>query len=61
LLKDIGAHQVNSGFGGGAGEQQYASFLVEAQARAIVDGKGIGISDIIVNAYKGKDERHAHG
>lgn len=34
-------------FGGGIGEEQFASFLREAQARAVVQAGGVGLAERI--------------
>jgi flagellar protein FlgJ len=42
-------------FGGGAGETQFASFLVREQARAMLAAGGIGLAETIFEALKEKD------
>lgn len=42
-------------FGGGAGEAQFASFLVREQARAMVRAGGIGLAETIFDALKEKE------
>ncbi len=37
------------GFGGGAGEAQFASFMRQEQARLMVEGGGIGLAEMIFN------------
>jgi hypothetical protein len=44
------------GFGGGAGEDQFASFLVREQARAMVAAGGIGLSEVIFEAMKERQD-----
>lgn len=38
---------VEAPFGGGPGEQAFRSFLIDEQARAIVDNGGIGLADAV--------------
>lgn len=42
-LSDPGVPQ--SGFGGGAGEEQFRSFLFQAQAERMVEAGGIGLAE----------------
>ena len=52
MLKSAGLGRVPGGFGGSAGEDQFASFLVRAQAEAMVAAGGIGLSQAIFEALK---------
>jgi len=52
MLKSAGLGETPSGFGGGAGEDQFASFLRLEQARAIVDAGGIGLAQSLFEAIK---------
>ncbi|WP_460272874.1 rod-binding protein [Celeribacter sp. ULVN23_4] len=52
MLKAAGFGKTPEAFGGGAGEDQFASFLVQAQAEKIVEAGGIGLSEQIFNALK---------
>ncbi|WP_373354995.1 rod-binding protein [Pseudoroseicyclus sp. CXY001] len=45
MLKSTGLGEMPSEFGGGAGEEQFASFLREEQARAMVAAGGIGLAE----------------
>jgi Rod binding domain-containing protein len=47
MLKHSGLGAVPGAFGGGAGEEQFGSFLREAQARALVEAGGIGLGEAI--------------
>ncbi|MBT9385846.1 rod-binding protein [Pseudooceanicola sp. CBS1P-1] len=47
MLASAGLGTVPEAFGGGAGEAQFASFLREQQARAIVAAGGIGLAEQI--------------
>lgn len=55
MLKSAGLGEAPEGFGGGAGEDQFASFLVQEHAKALVEAGGIGLSESIYEALK---ERH---
>lgn len=55
MLRESGIGQTPSGFGGGAGEDQFASFLTEAYARKIADRGGIGLAEVIFRSLKGAD------
>ncbi len=45
MLKDAGLGAVPGAFGGGAGEEQFASLLRTAQAEALVRAGGIGLAE----------------
>ena len=44
MLKAAGVGKSSESFGGGAGEDQFSSFLVEAQAREMVRAGGLGLA-----------------
>lgn len=50
MLKSAGLGKTPEGFGGGVGEDQFASFLREAQAKAMVEAGGIGLAEHVFNA-----------
>jgi peptidoglycan hydrolase FlgJ len=50
MLKQSGLGAAPEGFGGGAGEDQFASFLRQEQAAAMVRAGGIGLANSIYNA-----------
>ena len=52
MLKSTGLGKTSESFGGGAGEDQFSSFLRQEQARAMVDAGGIGLSEAFFNALK---------
>jgi Rod binding domain-containing protein len=52
MLKDAGLGKVPDAFGGGEGEDQFASFLRQEQAKAITAHGGIGLSQVIYEAMK---------
>lgn len=47
MLKSAGYGKSRSEFNGGAGEDQFSSFLLQKHAELIVSGGGIGLSDQI--------------
>ncbi len=59
MLRAAGVGQPRASFGGGAGEDQFASFLARAQADALAARGGIGLSEAIFNALRerGDDDR----
>ena len=50
MLKAAGLHEQISTFGGGAGEDQFASFLRRAQAEQMVAAGGIGLAESFYQA-----------
>jgi flagellar protein FlgJ len=52
MLKAAGLGQTREGFGGGAGEDQFSSFLVQEQAAAMVKAGGIGLSEMLFQTLK---------
>lgn len=54
MLKSAGLDQTNDMFGGGAGEEQFDSFLREAQARELAMAGGIGLAESLFNALKAR-------
>ncbi len=52
MLKEAGVGKMRESFGGGAGEQGFASFLVSAQADKIVEAGGFGLADRIYKSLK---------
>ncbi|MBL8561070.1 MAG: rod-binding protein [Gemmobacter sp.] len=57
MLGKAGLDAMRGDFGGGIGEEQFASFLRNEQARAIVESGGIGLSEQLFRAMA-KAERH---
>ncbi|MBV2359324.1 rod-binding protein [Thalassococcus sp. CAU 1522] len=55
MLKAAKLGEPPEGWGGGAGEEHFASFLRQEQARQLVAGGGIGLSEILFNALKEVD------
>ena len=52
MLKSAGLGQSRELFGGGAGEDQFSSFLRQAQAEQIVEAGGIGLAERLFEALK---------
>lgn len=52
MLKAAGLGKSRESFGGGAGEDQFGSFLVQEQAMAMVRSGGIGLSEALFEALK---------
>lgn len=55
MLKSAGVGKTPDAFGGGAGEDQFASFLRDAQAEEMVRAGGIGLSETLFHALKEKE------
>lgn len=56
MLKSAGLGETPEAFGGGAGEEQFGSFLRMEQARAIVGAGGIGLAQSLFEALKERSE-----
>ncbi len=56
MLKSAGLGEARQSFGGGAGEDQFASFLVQQQAEQMARSGGIGLSEILFNAMMEKSD-----
>lgn len=54
MLKSAGLGKTSGHFGGGAGEDQFASFLVEEQAMQMVRAGGIGLTESLFQSLKEK-------
>lgn len=52
MLKAAGLDKVAAGFGGGPGEEQFRSFLVDEQASAMVAAGGVGLAESLFHALK---------
>lgn len=55
MLKSAGLGESRSAFGGGEGEDQFSSFLVQAQAEEMVAAGGIGLAEALFNALKDRE------
>ncbi|MDX8352860.1 rod-binding protein [Cognatiyoonia sp. IB215182] len=52
MLKSAGLGTPRDSYGGGIGEEQFGSFLLEAQAKEIVAAGGIGLAEALFEAMK---------
>jgi len=52
MLKSAGFGKARDAFGGGSGEQQFSSFLRQAQAEQMVKSGGIGLAESLFEALK---------
>jgi Rod binding domain-containing protein len=52
MLKSAGVGEPREAFGGGAGEEQFSSFLRQAQADEMVKAGGIGLAEALFDALK---------
>ena len=52
MLKSAGLGESREAFGGGSGEDQFASFLRQAQAEKMVQAGGIGLAESLFEALK---------
>jgi len=52
MLKSAGVGKTPDAFGGGAGEDQFASFLRLEQAREMASAGGIGLAESLYEAMK---------
>ncbi|MCK0171514.1 rod-binding protein [Aliiroseovarius sp. S1123] len=56
MLKSAGIGKTPDSFGGGIGEDQFASFLRQEQARGMVDSGGIGLAQSLFEALKERSD-----
>ncbi|MGX9355979.1 rod-binding protein [Roseobacteraceae bacterium S113] len=54
MLKSAGVGEISEEFGGGIGEEQFASFLRDAQAAEMVKTGGLGLAETFFHAMKEK-------
>jgi Rod binding domain-containing protein len=54
MLRHAGAARTPESFGGGTGEDQFASFLRQAQADAIVRKGGLGLAEALFESLKAR-------
>lgn len=59
MLKSAGLGATRESLGGGIGEEQFASFLREAQAAEMVRAGGIGLAEALFHALKARSESGA--
>ena len=56
MLKSAGLGAQPTTFGGGAGEEQFTSFLIDAQAREMAAAGGIGLAETLFRALFEKSD-----
>jgi Rod binding domain-containing protein len=56
MLAHTGLDAQTGAFNGGMGEDQFASFLREAQAKAMVDRGGLGLAQSIFQSLVRRDD-----
>lgn len=54
MLKSAGLGKARQTFGGGAGEDQFASLLVQQQAQQLARAGGIGLSELLFKSMMEK-------
>ncbi len=54
MLKTAGVNQMPSGFGGGAGEEAFASLLTDEYARRMSAAGGIGLAERVYQILKAR-------
>lgn len=59
MLEAAGLGNSRGAFGGGAGEDQFSSFLVQEQAGQMVKAGGIGLAEALFNSLKERSDDHA--
>lgn len=55
MLSFTGLGEASETMGGGAGEEQFASFLRAEQARLMVDQGGVGLAKLIFDSLKSRE------
>lgn len=56
MLAHAGLDGVSDSFGGGIGEEQFASFLRQEQAAAMVRAGGIGLAESVFRSLAGRTD-----
>lgn len=56
MLKSAGFGNARAAFGGGVGEEQFASFLRQFQAENMVKAGGIGLAESLYEALKERQD-----
>jgi Rod binding domain-containing protein len=57
MLKYTGVNATPDGFGGGAGEDAFSSFLTQEYARLITENGGIGVAEQVFELLKQRTDR----
>ena len=60
MLTLAGVGDTPTAFGGGSGESQFSSFLVQEYATAMAKSGGIGLAEHIFNAMITAEDGHEH-
>ena len=55
MLSAAGLGRAPAGLDGGAGEDQFSSFLLDAQARRMAEAGGIGLAESLFEALKARE------
>lgn len=61
FLKSTGLGKSRSAFGGGAGEDQFTSFLVRQQAEQLARAGGIGLAEMLFHSMMEADQNAGSG
>lgn len=61
MLGHAGLGEARQSYGGGIGEEQFASFLRQEQAAAMVKAGGIGLTEALFHALAGRGPDDANG
>ena len=61
MLAAAGLARGADGFGGGIGEEQMQSFVIDAKARAIAASGGIGLAETVFRYLAAKEGAHDMG
>lgn len=56
MLKSAGLGKTRQSFGGGAGEDQFSSMLVQHQAQQLARSGGVGLSEILFKSLMEKTD-----
>ena len=56
MLKSAGVGAPRDSFGGGIGEEQFASYLTDAHAEALMQRGGIGLAEALFNSLKERSD-----
>ncbi len=56
MLKAAGLGETRGSYGGGAGEDQFSSFLVQEQAMQMARAGGIGLAETFYHAMRVRDD-----
>lgn len=57
MLKSAGMGKSRDSFGGGAGEDQFSSLLLQRQAEALTNAGGLGLAEVIFTSLKNQEGR----